>query len=87
MSWHTLTRKHNKYNVGEEVEAIGVDGEGEEDHYGHLGSLSLSTFASSREQLVEKVMLPGHFVQSPSIYVTCMMCHTGLAGPISHTLC
>ena len=58
MSWHTLTRKHNKYNVGDEVEALGVPGERDDDDpYGNLSSMSLSTFASSKEQLVDKVRL------------------------------
>lgn len=61
VSWHTLTRKHNKYNVGDEVEALGVPGEkDDDDHYGNLGSVSLSTFASSKEQLVDKVKLYSH---------------------------
>ena len=54
MSWHTLTRKHSKYNIGDEVEVDDVP-PGEE-HY-QLGSrsLSFSTFASSKEQLIGKV--------------------------------
>lgn len=54
MSWHTLTQKHNKYKVADEVEALEVPGENE-DNYGNLSSLSLSTFASSKERLVDKV--------------------------------
>lgn len=53
VSWHTLTRKHNKYNVGDEVEPLEVPGDDDE----YFGSLSLSTqsLGSSREKLIEKV--------------------------------
>ncbi len=53
VSWHTLTRKHDKYHVGDDVEALEVPGEDE-----YFGSLSLSTLGSSKEQLVDKVGLP-----------------------------
>ncbi len=52
VSWHTLTRKHDKYHVGDEVEALEVPGEDDNQFF---GSLSLSSLGSSREQLVEKV--------------------------------
>ena len=48
MSWHTLTRKHKKYGIGEEVEPLALPGEPD-----YLGSLS--TLASSRQQLVPEV--------------------------------
>ena len=50
VSWHTLTRKHDKYRVGDDVEALEVPGEDDN------GSLSVSTLGSSKEKLVEKVI-------------------------------
>lgn len=54
VSWHTLTRKHDKYHVGDEVEALEIPGDDEDPFY---GSLSLSTLGSSKEKLVEKVRI------------------------------
>lgn len=53
ISWHTLTRKHDKYTVGDDVEALEAPDEGN-DYFGSL-SLSSRSFASSKEQLIEKV--------------------------------
>ena len=52
MSWHTMTRKHDKYNIADEVEALDVPGDDENQYF---GSLSLSTLTSSKQHLIEKV--------------------------------
>lgn len=52
LSWRTL-RKHNKYNIKDEVEAVGgEDYDLTENQDPYLASLSMSSLASSREQLV-----------------------------------
>ena len=61
VSWHTLTRKHNKYNVGDEVEALDVPGEDENEYF---GSLSFSSLGSSKEQLVQSVSFRGKSIIS-----------------------
>lgn len=49
VSWHTLTRKHDKYKVGDELEVPEEDND-------YFGALSLGTsLASSKEHLVSKV--------------------------------
>ena len=48
VSCHTLTRKHKKYGINDEVEPLTIPGEPD-----YLGSLS--TLASSRQQLIPEV--------------------------------
>ena len=47
-----MTRKHDKYNIADEVEALDVPGDDENQYF---GSLSLSTLTSSKQHLIEKV--------------------------------
>ena len=48
VSWHTMTRKHKKFGIGDEVEPLTVAGEPD-----YLGSMS--SLASSRQKLVPDV--------------------------------
>ena len=41
LSWHTLTRKHKKYGIDDEVEPLTVPGE--PDYLGSMHSLASST--------------------------------------------
>ena len=41
LSWHTLTRKHKKYGIDDEVEPLTVPGE--PDYLGSMSSLTSST--------------------------------------------
>ena len=56
MSWRTL-RKHNKYNIKDEVESLGGEDAGAENQDPFMPSLSMTTLGSSKEHLIpaEKV--------------------------------
>ena len=61
MSWRTL-RKHKKYNIKDEVEALEADDYDvpvNEDPYMRGMSISMSTLASSKENLIQDKVLLG----------------------------
>ena len=65
LSWHTLTRKHKKYGIDDEVEPLTVPGEPD-----YLGSMS--TLASSTRRLNIRVCDTHTYTHTPQYrsYIT-----------------
>ena len=73
ISWHTLSRKHKKYGIGDDVEPLTVPGEPD-----YLGSMS--TLASSRQHLVPEVGSSSLVLRRSNVatcMIVCMYCGTG----------